>query len=100
THLRGDDDLVALRVFPQRTAGDLFADAARVHVRRVEEVDAAFDRAFDEGLAGGLVERPRMPLRRSVGHHAETDAGDFQACRTDPDVFHRQKVYNGPSFVS
>ncbi len=89
--LRGDDDLVALRELLQRAPGDLFADAARVHVRGVEEVDAALERAFDERPARRFVERPRMPLRRSVRHHAEADAGDFEPCRTESDVIHRVK---------
>src|SRR5580765_7471119 len=32
-----------------------------------------------------------MPLGRSVRHHAQTDAGDFQAGRTKSDVFHRRQ---------
>ena len=60
-----------LAVFPQGAAGDLLADAERVHVGGVEEVDAGLERAAKERLRRGLVEDPRPPLGRAVAHAAE-----------------------------
>jgi len=46
--LGGDDDLVALGEFLQGAAEDLLARADRIHVGRVEEIDAAFERLANE----------------------------------------------------
>ena len=45
-NLGGDDDLVAAGEIAQRTAGDLLADAQRVDVGGVEEVDAQVKRSL------------------------------------------------------
>ena len=52
----------------QRAAGDFLAHAERVHVGRVEEVDAAVEREPEERLRRAFVEHPRAPAadRRSV----------------------------------
>ena len=67
----------------QRPAHHLLAHAARVHVGGVEEVDAVLERALDEGAARRLVQHPRPPGRRAVGHGAEAEPRDLQAggCR-------------------
>ena len=41
---------------------DLFADAERVHVRGIEEVDAQLERALDERARLLLFEHPLAPL--------------------------------------
>src|SRR4029077_14751301 len=97
--LRGDDHLVAAGQLVERPPDNLFADAARVHVGGVEEVDAVLERADEERAAGGLVEDPRPPLRRAIGHRPETDARDLQARATEPNVIHRRRRRGGP-FVS
>src|SRR6202035_6117982 len=58
--LRGDDDLVATGEILDRAAEDLLAAAERVAVRRVEEVDAGFERALDERTALLFAEAPGM----------------------------------------
>ena len=87
-HLGRDHDLIARGELLQRAAEDLLADAARIHVGGVEEVDAVLERALDERTAGGFVEHPRPPLRRAVGHRAEAEARDLQAGSAEPDVVH------------
>ena len=81
-------DLVALREVLQRAADDLLADAARVHVGGVEEVDAVLEGALDERPAGRLVQHPRPPRRRAVGHGAEAEPRDLQPRRAETDVVH------------
>jgi hypothetical protein len=53
-----DDDLVAAREILHCAAEDLFAAAERIPVRRIEEIDAAFESLLDEGAALGLVDAP------------------------------------------
>ena len=86
--LGGDDDAVARGEVLQRAAGDLFADAVGVHVGGVEEVDAGFQRAADEGPAFLFLQHPVAPLLRAVCHATETEAGDLKAGRAKPNVVH------------
>ena len=55
-----DDDLVAPGEVIDRTAEDLLAPAERIAVRRVEEIDAGFERPLDERPALFLAEAPGM----------------------------------------
>jgi predicted transcriptional regulator len=71
--LGGDHDLIARGEILQRAPEHLLADALGVHVSRVEEVDAQFDRALDERAAGLFVQHPRAPFRRAIGHGAEAN---------------------------
>src|SRR4029077_8480 len=97
--LRGNDHLIAAGQLVERPPDKLFADAARVHVGGGEEGDAVLERADEDRAAGGLVEDPRPPLRRAIGHRPETDARDLQARATEPNVIHRRRRRGGP-FVS
>ena len=87
-----DDHLVAPGEVLQRAAEDFLAGAARIHVGGVEEVDAAFERPLDERTAGGLIERPGMPVGRSVRHRAEAEARHLEASRTESGVVHGQEA--------
>src|SRR5690606_25426057 len=88
-HLGGDHHLVARHAeMLQRPAGDLLADAQRIDVGGVEEIDAGVERRLDERAGLGLVEHPVAPALRPVGHHAEAEAGDLEAGRAEIDVLH------------
>jgi len=76
------------RAIARSAAGDFFADAERVHVRGVEEIDAGVDRAFEERLRGGFVEYPWPPARIAVTHAPERKPRNRQSTRAEPDVFH------------
>ena len=78
-HLGGDDRLVTRGELAHPLAGDLLAHAERIHVRRVEEVDAELDGAPEEGPGLVLFEHPRAPLPAAEAHAAERDAGDDEA---------------------
>ena len=86
--LGGDDHLVALGQLLEGAAGDLFTGADRVDVRGVEEVDASIECALDERPGVGVIEDPVAPLAAAVGHHAETDARDFEAGLAQVAVLH------------
>ena len=87
-HLRRDDDLVEIRHRPERAPGHFLAHAERVHVGRVEEVDAFVERESDERLRLAFVEHPRAPTRIAVGHAAEAQPGDGEACVAERRVLH------------
>ncbi|NYH16597.1 hypothetical protein GGD41_003825 [Paraburkholderia bryophila] len=75
-HLGRHDDFVArhLEVF-QRLAGDLFGQAARVDVGRVDEVDARVERPADQPLRVGLLQIADLlpdALAAAEGHRAQT----------------------------
>ena len=75
----GDDDAVAraAEIF-QSAAQYLFAYADRIHVRGIEEIDAKFQRALDEGPALLLFKHPFAPLLRAVSHGAEANRDTFK----------------------
>src|SRR5260370_28677142 len=79
--LRGDDGFVTIREILQGAPEDLLAGALRVGVRRVEEVDAGFDRLADQGPALVLRLRPGgvATARLSEGHAPEGDRGNVEA---------------------
>ena len=88
-NLGRDHDLVAGRELSQQSASDLLGDSGRVHVGRVEQVDAKLDRTLHDRPRRVLVEHPRPPLGRTERHHAQRDARDFKATMTEVDVIHR-----------
>jgi hypothetical protein len=73
-HLGGDHDFIARGERAQRPARDLFADADRIDVGGVEEVDAGLEGLADERQARGFVEHPVAPGSVAVRHHAQADA--------------------------
>jgi hypothetical protein len=83
-----DDDLVAPRVLAQQLACDLLGHSRRIHVGGVEQVDAQFKRTPHDRPSGRLVQHPRTPRRRAERHHAQRDARDFKAARTEVRVLH------------
>src|SRR5205823_4415565 len=87
----GDDDLVAAREILDRAAEDFLAVAERIAVRRVEEIDARFERLLDEGPALLLGEAPGMiaEIAAAVAHAAEANARDIEAGAAELDIFHR-----------
>jgi len=74
-----------------RTAGEPVAEDAlggavglgtcghRIHLGRVDEVDAAFERAVEDGKGGGLVDL------FAEGHGAQADRGDVQVAAAQLD---------------
>src|SRR2546423_97775 len=72
----------------EQAAGDLFADPGRVHVRGVEERDAALDGTAHDRFGFRFVQCPRAPRLVAVAHHAQTDPGDLQAGRTQSHIVH------------
>ena len=69
-------------------SGNFLADAQRVHVGGVEEVDAGLDRPAEEGTRGGLVEHPRAPVRVAVAHAAQAQPRYGYAGAAQKGVFH------------
>ena len=59
-----DDDLVSTGEILDRTPENLLAAAERMAVRRVEEIDADFERTLDERTALLLAEAPGVPRLR------------------------------------
>ena len=83
--LGGDDEFFAAGLeLAEELAGDTFALADGVHVGGVEEVDAGFDGALDEGAGFVFFEDPLAPLFGAVGHHAQAERGRC-GCRWDRD---------------
>ena len=79
----------------EETADDDFAVAAGVDIGGVPEIDAEIEGLAEEGRTIGFVERPRLAAGkwfassgRTVGHAAETDAGDFEAGVAEIEVVH------------
>ena len=70
--LCGDHGPVArgIEIF-QRPAEYFFAHTDRIHIRRVEEIYAQFERATNEGTALFFFEHPRPPVLRAISHSAE-----------------------------
>jgi hypothetical protein len=81
--LGGDDDFIEVSVFAQHLARDFFARPDRIHVGRVEEIDAGFDGASKEG--GGIIgaEHPGAPVGRAVAHAAEADVRNLDSGRAE-----------------
>src|SRR5262245_57397273 len=78
--------------------GDLLADAERVHVGGVEEVDARLGRPPRERRRLLLAERPLPRCRVSVAHHAQTDPRDLEAGLAQSRVLHRpEPIAIGPN---
>jgi hypothetical protein len=84
-------DLVAPAEIPDRAAENLLAVAERIPVGRVEEIDAALQRALDERAALLLAEAPGMVtlVAPAVAHAAEANARHVQTGATKVCVFHR-----------
>ena len=60
--LGGDDHVLTLHAeMPEKIAGDLLAFSQGIDVRRVEEVDARLECAFDKGLCLFFVQDPLTP---------------------------------------
>src|SRR5262249_46268818 len=59
-----------------------------IHIRGVEEIDSKLEGALDEGASLVFLQNPFAPFLRSVRHHAETQARDFQARTPEVDVIH------------
>ena len=99
-HLRRDDVLLAHAEEPrQDAAGHDLALAAVVDVRGVEERDPALDRAADDRLRCGLVERPGAALVLAVAHHPEAEARDAQPGVAEVHVVHRASTLPRASYV-
>ena len=83
----GEDEVLAAGLeLAEEFAGDALAFADGVHVGGVEEVDAGFDGAADEGAGLVFFEDPLAPLFAAVGHHAEAEWGDARAGGAEVDV--------------
>ena len=93
--LGGDDHGFAAGVCFQESPEHLLAVAAGIDIGGVEEVDPEIERLAKKGLAFLFVKGPGVAAglefargRRSVGHAAETDAGNFEAGLAEVDVVH------------
>src|ERR1700678_4524589 len=69
----GDRHLLASCELFKRSPDDFFAGATRVHVCRIEEIDAAFDGTLDERPAFLLAQGPQLiaAIGRAIAHAAE-----------------------------
>ncbi len=85
----GDDDLIARRAeLAQGAAGDLFTGAEGIHIGSVEEVDAGFDGAAEEGQGIGFFEDPFAPGFDAIGHGAQAELRNFETGGTQPLILH------------
>ena len=93
-HLGGQHELAARAgVLGEPVADDGFGGAEgflarrhRVHLGRVDEVDAALQRAIEDGVGGGLVDL------LAEGHGAEADRRDVQVALAELDFLHGGKT--------
>ena len=69
-HLGGDHDFIARGHFPQILARDLFAQARRVNVGGVEEIDPRIERDFEMLARILLVHVPAARADGPIGHIA------------------------------
>ncbi len=72
----------------KRPPRDLLADSHRIHVGRVEEIDAALDRGPEKGAGLPLVQDPRPPLWVAVAHAAQAQPRDRHSRSTQVRIFH------------
>ena len=72
-------DLVQFGHLSEGTACYFLADAQRIHVGGVEEIDPELERFLEERPRVHVVENPGTPFWRPVGHAAETDPRDNEA---------------------
>ncbi len=94
TDLRRDILPVAMANLLQRPTEDFLAPAPTVHVRRVEEIDAEFDRAFDRG-DGFLVARARPAVGFAVEHDRAAKLPAAEPHLTNPpSCFSKNAVYH------
>ena len=85
----GDDELFAAGLeLAQELAGDALALAEGVDVGGVEEVDAGFDGALDDGARFIFFQHPLAPLFGAVGHHAEAERRDADSGVAEVDDGH------------
>ena len=73
---------------PERVAAGLRDTGRRVDVGGVEESDAGVQGAWNEGPGLLLAQHPVAPVRRAIGHGAQTDARDLQAGCSEARGFH------------
>ncbi len=86
-----DHNLVAPCEFGQQAPDHLFRGAARIHVRRIEEVDPRLHRLADEGTAFVLRKHPvAVPAFAGVAiaHAAEAQPRNLEARGPEIDVIH------------
>ena len=60
----------------QRLPRDLLGQAARIHVRRVDEIDTGIERLADQPLGVGLLQISDLsphPFATAEGHRAQTE---------------------------
>src|SRR5215213_9757589 len=89
-HLGGDDHLVAPGEVLDGSAEDLLAIPERIAVRRVEEIDAGFERTLDERAALLLAEAPGMitAVAATIAHAAEANPRHVQAGAAKLGILH------------
>jgi hypothetical protein len=92
--LGSDDDLVSSVEILDRTPENLLAAAERIAVRRVEEIDAGFERTLDERAALLLAEAPGMiaAVAAAVAHAAQANPRHVEAGAAELGVFHRRSI--------
>src|SRR3954453_20506549 len=80
-YLGSDDHLIAPGEVLDRTAEDLLAIPERIAVRRVEEIDAGFERTLDERAALLLAKAPGMitAVTAAIAHAAQANPRPVQA---------------------
>src|SRR5262249_18476497 len=90
-HLGRDHDVLATREVLDRPAEKLLARAVGIDVGGIEEIDAAFERALDEGATLLLIEGPGMiaAISHTVAHAAEADARHLEARAAEFHIVHR-----------
>src|SRR5262249_52092334 len=90
-----DHELVACDQLPQQPTGGGFARAVRVHVGGVEEGEAAFGGAADDGFGLRLIEHPGPVGVVAVAHHSESEPRDVQAGGAEPDLVNQAALRGG-----
>ena len=76
TEFGGENDLIAPSMRLDGAPEDAFAFAERIHVRGIEEIDAAIQGGLHDQTAERVVANPGCPLGIAERHHAEADLGN------------------------
>src|SRR3984893_11666141 len=85
-----DDNLVAAGEVPNRSPKDFLAAAKGIPVRRIKEVDAAFERPLDERTALRLVDAPGVgaAIGGARGYDTHAQSRHLQTGATELHIFH------------
>src|SRR5215470_2874362 len=78
-HFCRHHNIITRRHLAEPATGNLFADARRVDIGGIKEVDSGFESEGEMVSCFISADRPFAPFAVAVAHTAETDTGDCDA---------------------